>query len=477
VGGADVDAVVVGSGPNGLAAAITLAHAGRSVRVLEAADTIGGGTRTSELTLPGYRHDVCSAMHPLAIASPVLRALPLAEHGCEFVQPEVPLAHPLDGGYAGVLRRSITETAEGLGADAAAYRKLMEPTVREWEGIVRDTMMAPVPRIPRHPLATSRFGLLGLRPATWLARSRFQTDAGRALFAGCSAHAMQPLEHAGTAAFGLVLSMLGHAVGWPVARGGSQAITDAMASLLISLGGEIETGRNVTSMSDLLGARAVLFDISPRLVERIAGDALPGRYRRALRGFRYGPGVFKIDYALSEPVPWTAEPCRRAGTVHLGGTLDEIAASESAVASGRHAERPFVLVGQQSLIDPSRAPEGKHTLWAYCHVPNGSDADMTEAIERQLERFAPGFRDIVLARHTMDAPEVEAYNPSYVGGDINSGAADLRQLVRRPSLRWAPSTTPNPRLLLCGASTPPGGGVHGICGYAAARAALRGVLR
>jgi phytoene dehydrogenase-like protein len=270
--------------------------------------------------------------------------------------------------------------------------------------------------------------------------------------------------------------MLGHAVGWPVARGGSQAITDAMASLLISLGGEIETGRNVTSMSDLLGARAVLFDISPRLVERIAGDALPGRYRRALRGFRYGPGVFKIDYALSEPVPWTAEPCRRAGTVHLGGTLDEIAASESAVASGRHAERPFVLVGQQSLIDPSRAPEGKHTLWAYCHVPNGSDADMTEAIERQLERFAPGFRDIVLARHTMDAPEVEAYNPSYVGGDINSGAADLRQLVRRPSLRWVPSTTPNPRLMLCGASTPPGGGVHGICGFAAARAALRGVL-
>ena len=474
---ADVDAVVVGSGPNGLAAAITLARAGRSVRVLEAAEQIGGGTRTGQLTLPGFRHDVCSAVHPLAIASPVLQALTLAEHGCEFVQPEIPLAHPLDGGYAGVLHRSITETAEGLGADAAAYRALMEPTVRDWEGIVGDTMMAPVPRIPRHPRAATRFGLLALRPATRLARSRFQTEAARALFAGSAAHAMQPLEQPGTAAFALVLNMLGHAVGWPVARGGSQAIADAMASLLRSLGGEIETGRQVTSMAELLGPRAVLFDVSPRLVEGIAADALPGRYRRALRGFRHGPGVFKIDYALSEPVPWAAEPCRRAGTVHVGGSLDELAASESAVAAGRHAERPFVLVAQQSLVDPSRAPAGKHTLWAYCHVPNGSDADMTEAIDRQLERFAPGFREVVLARHTMNAREVEAYNPSYVGGDINSGAADLRQLVRRPSLRWAPSTTPNPRLLLCGASTPPGGGVHGICGYAAARAALRGVLK
>jgi phytoene dehydrogenase-like protein len=319
--------------------------------------------------------------------------------------------------------------------------------------------------------------LLALRPATRLARSRFQTEAARALLAGSAAHAMQPLGQPGTAAFGLVLNMLGHAVGWPVARGGSQAIADAMASLLRSLGGEIETGRRVTSTAELLGPRAVLFDVSPRLVESIAADALPGRYRRALRGFRHGPGVFKIDYALSEPVPWAAEPCRRAGTVHVGGSLDELVASESAVAAGRHAERPFVLVAQQSLVDPCRAPAGRHTLWAYCHVPNGSDADMTEAIDRQLERFAPGFRDVVLARHTMNACEVEAYNPSYVGGDINSGAADLRQLVRRPSLRWAPSTTPNPRLLLCGASTPPGGGVHGICGYAAARAALRGVLK
>jgi phytoene dehydrogenase-like protein len=473
----DVDAVVVGSGPNGLAAAIRLARSGRSVRVLEAADTIGGGTRTDARTLPGFRHDVCSAVHPLALASPVLRTLPLAEHGCEFVHPQLPLAHPLDGGGAAVLQRSVAETADGLGGDAAAYRRLFGPLVGGWQAIVADTMMRPVPRPPRHPRATARFGLAAAWPATALARRRFHGDPARALFAGSAAHSMQPLGGLGTSAFGLVLLTLGHAVGWPVARGGSQAIADAMASILRGHGGEIVTGAEVTTLAELAGARAVLFDLAPRQIERICGDALPGRYRRVLRSFRHGPGVFKIDYALSEPVPWTAEPARRAGTVHVGGSLEEIATAEAAVAAGRPAERPFVLVAQQSLVDPTRAPQGNQTLWAYCHVPNGSDADLTAAIERQLERFAPGFGDVVLARRTTNARELEAYNASYVGGDINCGAADLRQLLRRPSLRPSPWTTPSPRLFLCGAATPPGGGVHGICGDAAARAALRGVLR
>jgi phytoene dehydrogenase-like protein len=428
------------------------------------------------LTLPGFRHDVCSAVHPMGASSPFFRALPLGAHGLEWVQPDAPLAHPFDDGTVAMLERSTAATADTLAReDASAYRKLMDPLVAHWGALVEDAL-APL-HLPRHPIVMARFARHALQSARGLAHRRFRDDRARALFAGIAAHTLEPLDRLPTAAFGLMLAAAGHAVGWPVARGGSQVIADAMASLLRSLGGEIETGRQVTSMAELLGPRAVLFDVSPRLVEGIAADALPGRYRRALRRFRHGPGVFKIDYALSEPVPWTAEPCRRAGTVHVGGTLDELVASESAVAAGRHAERPFVLVAQQSLVDPSRAPEGKHTLWAYCHVPNDSDADMTEAIDRQLERFAPGFRDVVLARHTMNAREVEAYNPSYVGGDINSGAADLRQLVRRPSLRWAPSTTPNPRLLLCGASTPPGGGVHGICGYAAARAALRGVLK
>ena len=473
----EVDAIVVGSGPNGLAAAITLARAGRSVRVLEAADTIGGGTRTQERTLPGFRHDVCSAIHPLALGSPVFQSLPLAEHGCRFLHPQLPLAHPLDGGRAAALHRSVVETADGLGADGPAYQKLLEPVVRDWQAIVQDTLMRAVPRPPRHPLATARFGLTALRSAQGLAHSRFRDEAARALFAGSAAHAMQPLDRLGTAAVGMILDMLGHAVGWPVAAGGSESISQAMASILRSHGGDIQTGTKVRSLADTTGARAVLFDVSPRLVERICGDALPGRYRRALSGFRYGPGVFKIDYALSEPVPWAAEACRRAGTVHLGGTLEELMRSEAGVATGRPAERPFVLVAQQSLIDPTRAPDGKHTLWAYCHVPNGWDVDMTEPIERQLERFAPGFRDIVLARHTINAQEMEAYNPSYVGGDINSGAADLLQVMRRPALRWLPWTTPNPRLYLCGASTPPGAGVHGICGQAGARAVLQGILK
>ena len=470
------DAIVVGAGPKGLAAAIALARAGRSVRVLEAEPEIGGGTRTEELTLPGFRHDVCSAIHPLTLASPALSALPLEEHGLRFVQPDLALAHPLDGGTAAALHRSVDDTASSLGADAAAYRRLIGPAARDWRALM-DDLLGPPLRPPRHPIATGRFGLLAIRSAAGLARARFATEPARALVAGNAAHAMQPLENRGTAAFALMLQMLGHGVGWPVAVGGSAAITGAMASLLRSLGGEIETGAPVTSLADVEGARAVLMDVTPRALLRIAGDTLPRRYAEALRGFRYGPGVFKLDYALSEPVPWAAEEPRRAGTVHVGGTLTEICASEAEVARGVHPRRPYVLVAQQSLFDPSRAPEGKHTLWAYCHVPNGSTFDMTEAIEDQLERFAPGFRDVVLARHAMGPTAMEAHNRNYVGGDINGGAANLRQLLARPALRPVPYTTPDPRLFICSSSTPPGGGVHGMCGWLAARAALRGILR
>jgi phytoene dehydrogenase-like protein len=469
------DAVVVGAGPNGLAAAIELARAGRSVLLCERNETIGGGARTAELTLPGYRHDVCSAIHPLAVGSPFLRALPLAEHGLELLEPDVQAAHPLDGGRAAVLHRSLDETAAGLGADADAYAALIGPFSEGWDDLAPVVLGAPRP--PRRPLLAARFARAGVRGAAGLATSRFRSDAARALFAGMAAHSFRPLHRAPTAGFALVLLALGHAAGWPVARGGSQSIADAMASYLRSLGGEIRTGLEVRTLADLPAARALLFDVTPRQLDAICGDALPGRYARALRRYRYGAGAFKVDYALSEPVPWTAEAARRAGTVHLGGTLPELAASEATVAAGGHPERPFVLVGQQSLVDPSRAPAGRHTLWAYCHVPNGSRIDMTAAIERQVERFAPGFRDVVLERTVRGPADLEAENPNYVGGDINGGAADLRQVLARPALRITPYTTPNPRIFLCSSSTPPGGGVHGICGYFAARAALRSALR
>jgi phytoene dehydrogenase-like protein len=469
-----VDAIVVGSGPNGLAAAIAIAQAGRSVRVLEAAATIGGGARTEALTLPGFRHDVCSAIHPLAAGSPFLRTLPLAEHGLEFVHPEIPLAHPLDDGSAVALHRSLEQTADGLGLDAIAYRRLVGPLADGWEELV-ETFVGPL-RWPRRPRAAARFARSAVRSANGLAHSRFDGARARALLAGNAAHSMQPLGRPTTAAFGLMLLLLGHGVGWPAAAGGSQAISNAMASLLRSLGGEIETGSEVRSLGELAGTRCVLFDLTPRQVLAIAGDALPLRYRRALARYRYGPGVFKLDYALDEPVPWEAAECLRAGTVHLGGTLEEIAASEEDVAHGRHPPRPYVLVAQQSLFDAARAPAGRHTLWAYCHVPNGSTVDMTGPIEGQLERFAPGFRDVVRARHALGPADLHARNANDVGGDINGGAATVRQLFARPALRPVPYTTPNPRLFICSASTPPGGGVHGMCGFHAAQAALRGVL-
>ena len=467
---------MVGAGPNGLAAAIELARAGRSVRVIERAAEIGGGTRTAELTLPGFRHDVCSAVHPLAVGSPFLSKLGLERYGLELIHPPVPCAHPLDDGTAVALRRSLTETAQGLGVDGAAYESLIGPFAREWTRLA-EFVLGPPLRPPWHPVLAARFGVAGLNPAQRLAKSSFDGPGTQALFAGMAAHSFMPLSAPATAAFALVLLALGHAAGWPVARGGSEAITTAMRRHLEALGGVVETGREIRSLRDLPDARAILFDVTPRQLTRICGEELPHRYRAALARYRYGPGVFKVDYALSGPVPWRAEECRHAGTVHLGGTLEEIAAGERSVARGSHAERPFVLTAQQSLIDPTRAPSGKHTLWAYCHVPNGSDVDMTAAIDAQVERFAPGFRDLVLARATRGPAQVEAENPNCVGGDINGGMASLRQTLARPTARACPYATPNPKLFICSSATPPGGGVHGMCGYHAARAALQRVLR
>jgi len=468
------DAVVVGSGPNGLAAAVELAESGWSVQVLEAEETIGGGCRTAELTLPGFRHDLCSAIHPLATASPFFRELPLAKHGLRWVHPGVPLAHPLDDNSAVVLRRSVRETAEGLGrsGDGRAYARLMGPLVESGEDLI-PAITGPLLRVPGHPFDLARFGLHGARSAAGLARARFEGEPARALLAGCGAHSILPLEQRLTAAFGLGLALLAHLVGWPMAAGGSQAITDALASHLRDLGGEIVPGRRVESLDELPPAPAFVLDLTPRQVVRVAGPRLPEGYRRRLERYRYGPGVFKVDWALDGPIPWKAPECASAGTVHLGGGLEEIAAAEAAVWRGEHPERPFVILAQQSPFDPSRAPAGKHTAWAYCHVPNGSTMDMTSRIEAQVERFAAGFRDLVLARCAQPPEEIERRNANHVGGDINGGVQDLGQLVGRPALRPSPYTTPAKGVYLCSSSTPPGGGVHGMCGYHAARAVLK----
>ena len=469
------DAIIVGSGPNGLAAAITLARAGYAVLVREARETIGGGARSAALTLPGFVHDVCSAIHPLGAGSPFFRTLPLAEHGLEWIQPPAALAHPFDDGTAAVLERAVVTTSETLGQDAIAYRTLMEPLVASWEKL-ETTVLGPL-QWPRHPLVLLSFGWHAWRSACGLAERVFTGERARAFFGGLAAHAIMPLERLPTAAFGLVLGILGHAIGWPLPRGGSQHLTNALARYFQTLGGDIETAAPVHSINDLPPARVVLCDVTPRQLLRLAAHRLPASYCHQLARYRYGPGAFKVDWALDGPIPWTASACTRAGTVHLGGTLADIAASERAAWYGKHADRPFVLVAQQSLFDATRAPAGKHTVWAYCHVPHGSSEDMTERIEGQLERFAPGFRDRILARHVLSPQQLEQYNPNYIGGDINGGVQDLWQLFTRPTRRLIPYTTPLPGLYICSASTPPGGGVHGLCGYFAARAALRRTLR
>lgn len=423
------------------------------------------------MTLPGFIHDICSAIHPLAAGSPFFRKLPLAEYGLEWVQPPVAAAHPLDNGIAAALEQSLTATVQTLGPDGAAYRKLMEPLVADWDKLARE-FLGPL-RFPRHPLPMARFGLLALRSARGLAAGRFKGEPAQALFAGLAAHSIMPLEKMPTAAFGLVMGILGHVFGWPFPKGGAQKIPDALAGYLRSLGGEIVTEQRVKSIKELPPARAILFDVTPRQLLDIAGDQLPAGYRRQLQGYRYGLGVFKVDWALDGPVPWQAPACRQAGTVHLGGTLAEIAAAERATWEGKHPDKPFVLVAQQSLFDASRAPAGGQTLWAYCHVPHGSTVDMTGQIEAQIERFAPGFRDRILARAITPPAELERYNPNYIGGDINGGLQDLGQLFTRPAVRPVPYSTPNKKIYLCSSSTPPGGGVHGMAGYHAACAVLR----
>jgi phytoene dehydrogenase-like protein len=468
------DAIVIGSGPNGLAAAITLARAGRSVRVYEARDSVGGGCRSAELTLPGFVHDVCSAVHPLGLGSQFFRSLSLEQYGLEWIQPPILLAHPLDDGSAAVLERSIDLTAGRLGDDGRAYQRLMRPLVTHWDAIT-GSIFGPL-HIPRHPFELARFGLKGSRSAYGLATGIFHGQHAQALFAGVGAHSMLPLEQPPSAAAALVLGILGHTVGWPIPRGGSQKIADALAAYLRSLGGDIITGERVDTLDTLPPARAILCDVTPCQLLSMAGTRLSKSYRRQLQHYRYGPGVCKIDLALDGPIPWRASECRLAGTVHVGGTLAEIAAAERAVWQGVHPEKPFVLLAQQSLFDATRAPEGKHTVWAYCHVPSGSTVDMTARIEAQIERFAPGFRDRILARHLFTAHDMEEYNPNYIGGDINGGVQDFWQLFTRPTISLTPYTTSSRHIYLCSSSTPPGGGVHGMCGYFAAQAALHNVL-
>lgn len=465
-----LDAVVVGSGPNGLVAAVLLSRAGLSVLLIEGAAEIGGGTRTEALTLPGYLHDVCSAVHPLGASSPVLTSLPLGEHGLDWIQPPIALAHPFDSGAPALLARDIATTANSLHADAHSYQTLMAPLGRRWKQLAPD-VLAPL-HWPEHPLLLARFGMLALKSATGLVRSRFADDRTRAFISAVAAHGLQALSHVATASFALVLLGAAHCVGWPFARGGSRSIAEALRSYFVELGGRLELSAPVRSLADLPPARVVLLDLTPREVLRIAGDRLPARYARALRRFQYGPGVFKVDWALAEPVPWRAPECRKAGTLHLGGSFGEVVENERLVAAGEHPDRPTVLLAQPTLFDPSRAPAGAHTLWGYCHVPHGSTVDMLSRIEDQIERFAPGFRERVLARHVMTSAELERHDPNLVGGDIGEGANTLRQLFWRPVSGLHPYRTPVRGLYLCSASTPPGGGVHGMCGYHAARAAV-----
>lgn len=470
-----LDAVVVGSGPNGLVAALELARAGWRVRVYESAERPGGGTRSEELTLPGFVHDVCSAIHPLGIASPALRELDLTAGGVRWIHPDLPLAHAVAPGRSALLHRSIDATVDGLGIDGAAWRRLVRGSVHAGTAL-SDALLAPLELPPAHPVALARFGPLGIQPATWIER-RFDGDLGPALFAGLAAHSVLDLAAPVTGGFGLLLGALAHTVGWPMAEGGSQAIADALVAALEAAGGEVRCGERIDRMDQLPPARAVLFDVAPRHLAGIAGDRLPARYRRRLLGFRHGPGVFKVDWALDGPVPWLDEQLLRAGTVHLGGPADEVRRSERDATHGRHSDTPFLLLAQQSLFDPTRAPDGAQTLWGYCHVPHGSDVDMTERIESRIEAYAPGFRDRILARHVAGPAGVEQHNANYVGGDIAGGVTDLGQFLFRPVPSLHPWRTPATGLYLCSSSTPPGGGVHGMCGRAAARCVLSDAAR
>jgi phytoene dehydrogenase-like protein len=470
------DAIVIGSGPNGLSAAIHLARQSLSVLVLEARATVGGGTRSAELTLPGFVHDVCSAIVPLSLNSPFFSSLPLEKFGVEWIHSPVPVAHPLDGDTTALVYRSLEDTAQSLGIDASAYRRLYQPLFDEWKLIEQD-ILGPLPVPPHHPWAAARFGFNALRSGVGLARARFKGEPARAIFAGMAAHSIMPLENPATSAFGLVTNLMAHKVGWPMVKGGTQNLANALSAYLISLDGEIVTNCHVKSIADLPPARAILFDTSPHHMLDIAGNRLPDGYKRQVKHYRYGPGVFKMDFALDAPIPWTVQDNYRSATFHLGGTLEEIAYAERAIWKGEHPEKPFVILAQQSLFDPSRAPAGKHTVWAYCHVPNGSNVDRSIQIENQIERFAPGFRDRILAKSTFTATEMEAYNPNYIGGDINCGVQDLRQLFTRPVPRKFPYTTPAKDIFLCSSATPPGGGVHGMCGFYAAQRALKTVFR
>jgi phytoene dehydrogenase-like protein len=463
------DAIVIGGGPNGLSAAITMAQHGKSVVVYEAQEEIGGAARSAELTLPGFTHDICSSVYPLGIGSPFFPSLPLAQHGLEWIQPPAAVAHPFDDGTAATLERSVDRTAAKLGVDEPSYQKLMTPLVAAWNSLATD-LLGPL-RLPAHPWDFSRFGMLAIQAGRRLAEARFGGERAKGFFAGLVAHSMLPLEHWGSAAFGLVLAISGHAVGWPLARGGAQKLTGALAGCLLSLGGEIVLSRPVRRLDELPPARVVLCDVTPRQLLAIAGENLSRSYRSKLAGYRYGMGAFKMDWALLGPVPWKARECARAGTIHLGGTLAEIAFSEESAWRGEHVEKPFVLLAQPSLFDPSRAPQGKHTLWGYCHVPHNSTFDMRERLEKQIERFAPGFGDLVIRRSVTSPRELEKRNANLVGGDINGGAPTLSQLFFRPTAKMYRTSVKG--LYICSASTPPGGGVHGMCGHFAARQALK----
>jgi phytoene dehydrogenase-like protein len=469
----DFDAIVVGSGPNGLAAAIMMQQKGLSVLLIEGKDTIGGGLRSAELTLPGYIHDICSAIHPLAVASPFFETLPLGDHDLEYIFPPVAAAHPFDNGTAAIIKTSIEETAALFGADEQAYKNLMQRVVKEWPMIAAD-VLGPL-HYPKHPLAMARFGFTALSSAAHLVK-RFKTAEARGLIGGMAAHSILPLTNSATSAIALVLMAQAHLKGWPVPKGGSVCIANALASYFLSSGGKIETDFYVSSMDQLPSAHAVLFDVTPKQLLQIAGHKFSSIYKWQLERYRYGMGVFKIDWALDAPIPFTAPGCREAGTIHLGNTFEEIATTEQQCWDGKIVEKPFVLLTQSSLFDPTRAPKGKHTAWAYCHVPNGAQTDMTDAVEKQVERFAPGFRERILAKHTFNATQMEEYNPNYIGGDINGGVIDLGQLFTRPALRWSPYKTSAKGIYICSSSTPPGGGVHGMCGYHAAKRALKDIF-